>query len=73
MARYIEMRMRVGQLRQVEHPRLASRIAFETVATWAMHIKWDSAPEPFEPASSKPAVIDQVCRGLLSDEALGLG
>ncbi len=73
MARYVEMRVREGQLRPVEFPHLASRIALETVATWAMHIKWDLAPEPFEAKSTKAAVIEQICRGLLSDEALGVG
>jgi AcrR family transcriptional regulator len=70
LARYVALRVRAGQLRQVEHPQLASRIALETVATWAMHIKWDPAPEPYEPESTKAAVIGQICRGLLSDEAL---
>jgi AcrR family transcriptional regulator len=71
LARYVAQRGRAGQLHQVEHPQLASRVALETVATWAMHIKWDKAPEAFEPESTKAAVIEQICRGLLSDEALG--
>ena len=70
MARYITQRVEAGQLRQVENPRLASRIALETVATWAMHIKWDLSPEPFEPTEAKAAVIDQICRGLLLDDDL---
>jgi len=70
LARYIAQRVRAGQLHQVEHPQLAARIALETVATWAMHIKWDRAPEPYEPASTKAGVIEQICRGLLSDETL---
>jgi hypothetical protein len=70
LARYVAQRVRAGQLRQVEHPQLAARVALETVATWAMHIKWDRAPEPYEPESTKAAVIEQICRGLLSDEAL---
>jgi hypothetical protein len=70
LARYVAQRVRAGQLRQVEHPQLASRIALETVATWAMHIKWDRAPESYEPVSTKAAVIEQICRGLLSDAAL---
>jgi AcrR family transcriptional regulator len=70
LARYVAQRVRAGQLRQVEHPQLAARVALETVATWAMHIKWDQAPEPYEPESTKAAVIEQICRGLLSDEAL---
>jgi AcrR family transcriptional regulator len=69
LARYVAQRVRAGQLRQVEHPQLAARIALETVATWAMHIKWDRAPEPYEPESTKAAVIEQICRGLLSDQA----
>lgn len=70
LAHYVALRMRAGQLRRVENPQLAARIALETVATWAMHIKWDQAPEPYEPESTKAAVIEQICRGLLSDEAL---
>ena len=70
LARYVAQRMRAGQLRQVETPQLAARIALETVATWAMHIKWDKAPESYEPVSTKAAVIEQICRSLLSDEAL---
>jgi AcrR family transcriptional regulator len=70
MARYVAQRVRAGQLRQVEHPQLASRIALETIVTWAMHIKWDRAPEPYEPVSTKAVVIEQVSRGLLPDAAL---
>lgn len=70
LARYVAQRVKAGQFRQVEHPQLAARIALETVATWAMHIKWDKAPESYEPESAKAAVIEQICRGLLSDEAL---
>jgi AcrR family transcriptional regulator len=73
LARYVAQRVKAGQFRQVEHPQLASRIALETVATWAMHIKWDRAPESYEPESSKAAVIEQICRGLLSDEDLAAG
>ena len=70
LARYVAQRVKAGQLRQVEHPQLAARIALETVATWAMHIKWDRAPESYEPESTKAVVIEQICRGLLSDETL---
>lgn len=70
LAGYVAQRVKAGQLRQIEHPQLAARIALETVATWAMHIKWDRAPESYEPVSTKAAVIEQICRGLLSDDAL---
>ncbi len=68
LAHYVELRIRSGQFRQMEHPRLASRIALETIATWAMHIKWDQWPEPYEPVSTKAFVLEQVSRGLLADE-----
>jgi hypothetical protein len=72
LARYVAQRVRAGQLRQIEHPQLAARIALETVATWAMHIKWDRAPESYEPETAKIAVIEQICRSLLSDETLAV-
>ncbi len=66
-AKYVELRVRGGQFREIEHPRLAARIALETVTTWAMHIKWDRNPESYEPESTKAFVIEQVSRGLLPD------
>jgi AcrR family transcriptional regulator len=69
LARYVAKRVKAGQLRPTEHPQLASRVALETVVTWAMHIKWDRAPESYEPVSTKAAVIEQICRGLLADDA----
>ena len=70
MVRYVASRVEAGQLRQVENPQLASRIALETIATWAMHIKWDRAPEFYDPVSTKAFVIEQVSRGLLPDAVL---
>jgi hypothetical protein len=72
LTRYVAQRVKAGQLRHVEHPQLAARIALETVATWAMHIKWDRAPESYEPETAKIAVIEQICRSLLSDETLAV-
>ncbi len=70
LAEYFELRMRVGQIRPQPDPRLVARIAIETIATWAMHIKWDPAPEPLDPVESKESVIEFIARGLLSDDAL---
>ena len=64
LAKYIENRAREGQLRSDESPRLLARMAIETITTWAIHIKWDRAPEDFEPGSTKEAVIEYVARGL---------
>lgn len=69
LAEYLELRMRAGQIRPHPEPRLMARIAVETISTWAMHIKWDPAPEPFDPLESKRSVIEFIARGLLSEAA----
>lgn len=35
-----------------------------------MHIKWDRAPESYDPVSTKAFVIEQVSRGLLPEALL---
>jgi AcrR family transcriptional regulator len=64
IARYIERRIAVGQIRPLQNIRLAARIVIETVATWAVHIHWDNAPESFDPAESRSNAIDFLVRGL---------
>lgn len=68
LAEYVALRMRAGQLRSDLEPRLAARLIIESVATWAMHIKWDRAPEPFEPVSTRQSVIEFIVRGLAIGE-----
>ena len=67
LAEYMQLRMRAGQLRAHPVPALLARIAIETIATWAMHIKWDPSPEGFDPVAAKQAVIEYILRGLLSE------
>jgi hypothetical protein len=64
IARYIEQRIAVGQIRPVPNIRLAARIVIETVATWAVHIHWDRAPEVFELEDMRSSAIDFLVRGL---------
>lgn len=64
MARYIERRIAVGQIRAVPNVRLAARIVIETLSTWAVHIHWDKAPEAFDPKESRSNAIDFLVRGL---------
>ncbi len=66
MARYIELRVRAGQFRDVSNIRLAARMIIETVATWAIHIHWDRAPEDFDPDEARENAIDFLVRGLLA-------
>jgi AcrR family transcriptional regulator len=69
LADYLAARVRAGQLPAHASPRLLARIALETVVTWAMHIKWDRAPEVFDPQEAKHAVVDFVVRALLLGSA----
>lgn len=64
MARYLERRIAVGQIRAVPNIRLAARIVIETLSTWAVHIHWDKAPEAFDPKESRSNAIDFLVRGL---------
>ena len=53
-----------GQLRPVENVRLAARFIIETVATWAIHIKWDHSPESFDPQEARNNAIEFVVEAL---------
>jgi AcrR family transcriptional regulator len=63
VARYLEQRIAAGQVRPVPNLRLAARIVIETVATWAVHIHWDRAPEAFDDAEARENTIDFLVRG----------
>ncbi len=73
LAEYIQLRAKAGQIRAGTSARLLARLIIETTATWAMHIKWDASPEPFEPISTRAGVIEYIARGLLSDAAIHQG
>ena len=64
---YFELRAGAGQLRAMANPGLAVRYAIESLTTWALHIKWDSLPETYEPAEVRNYVVHQVASGLLLD------
>jgi AcrR family transcriptional regulator len=65
LAQYLAAREAAGQLSQQHEPRLLARIAIETIVTWAIHIKWDRAPEHFDPAAVRAAVLDCATSGVL--------
>jgi AcrR family transcriptional regulator len=63
--RYLELRSAAGQLRHFPSPQLAARMVIEVIATWAVHIHWDRAPEAFDPDDARENAIDFLMRGLL--------
>ena len=65
LARYLDMRMRGGQLRSVSNPRLAARMIVEVATTWAVHIKWDRSPENFDSLEARENAIDFLVQALV--------
>ena len=57
VADYLTLRIEGGQLRRVKNVRLAARFIIETLATWAIHIKWDRSPESFDPQEARENAI----------------
>lgn len=69
LARYFELRARGRQLRAIADPFLSARVVIETLMTWAVHIHWDPAPQPFDPKRARDTVIGFALAGLLHDTA----
>ena len=67
LASYIQSRVRANQFHSVGDLCLAARLVIETIATWAIHIKWDPSPQQFEPKAAEDNVISFLCRGLLKE------
>jgi AcrR family transcriptional regulator len=65
LARYLDARIEMGKLRAVSDARVAARFIVETVATWAVHIHWDPAPQEIEPKTAEETVVRFVLGGLL--------
>ncbi len=63
---YLESRTSRGVLRPLRDVRVAGRIVIETIATWAMHIKWDSS-QRFADDVARDTAIEFMLRGLLPD------
>lgn len=58
LVRYLGRRMDAGQLRRVPNLRLAARMVIEVCTTWAVHIKWDRAPEDLDPHEARENAVD---------------
>jgi len=69
---YLERRIAAGQLRAVPSAAVASRFIIETIATWAVHVHWDPAPQRYDPADAEETVVQFLLGGLIP-EATALG
>ncbi len=64
LVQYLEARIAARQLGAVGDARLGVRIIIETCTTWAVHIKWDRAPEDFDPDEARDEVVAVLVSGL---------
>ena len=69
LAEYLAARVRRRLLAPVEDTTVAARFVIETVATWAVHIHWDPAPQPIDPDVVERMVVDLIVRALAGPPA----
>lgn len=69
LVRYLEARTRAQQLPPVKDVAVAARFVIETVATWAVHIHWDPAPQPIDADLAQRTVVDLLVRALTGRSA----
>lgn len=65
LERLIELRVRAGQLRAGTTVALTARFIVETMATWAVHIHWDRAPQRFDTGEARANSILLLTNALL--------
>ncbi len=68
LTRYLESRIRRGRFPRVPDAAVAARFVIETIATWAVHIHWDPAPQPIAPDLAEETVVRLLTRGLVGSE-----
>ena len=64
LTRYLDARICKGKLPPVPDVAVAARFVIEAVATWAVHIHWDPAPQPIDPRDAEETVVRMVVVGL---------
>jgi AcrR family transcriptional regulator len=64
LRRYLEERIRRGQLGAVEDVAVTARIVLETVVFWAVHRHWDPAPQRVDERVAESTVVAFITRAL---------
>jgi AcrR family transcriptional regulator len=64
LVRYLESRIRSRKFPRVPDVPVAARFVIEAIATWAVHIHWDPAPQPIDPEVAEETLVRIVMRGL---------
>jgi len=68
LKRYLEARAASGAIPSLLDAALAARFVIEAIATWAVHVHWDPAPQRFDAGVAEDTVVRFLVRGLLGDE-----
>jgi AcrR family transcriptional regulator len=66
LARYLESRIEKGLLPSTPDSSATARFVVEAVATWAVHIHWDPAPQGIDSETAEELVVRFVLGGLLA-------
>jgi AcrR family transcriptional regulator len=61
---YLGLQMEAGTLPALSQPRIAARLALETVAFWAVHRHWDPSPQNLDEGAVEDVVIRMLLGGL---------
>ncbi len=67
LASYLESRIASGHLKSVRDVPAAARFVIESIATWAVHIHWDPAPQGIDPTDAEETVVHFLLGGLMKE------
>jgi AcrR family transcriptional regulator len=67
LVRYLDARIRKGHLSPLPDTAVAARFVIEAIATWAVHIHWDPAPQRIDPRDAEETVVRIVVNGLTGE------
>jgi AcrR family transcriptional regulator len=67
LERYVESRLRAGQLRSVPDVPAATRVVIEMVAFWAVHRHWDPHPQTLDDGVAEDTVVRFVVGALVKE------
>ncbi len=67
LRRYLTSCANRGALRVLPDVAVTARFVIEAVATWAVHIQWDPAPQPIDPDDAKETLVRIVVGGLIKE------
>jgi AcrR family transcriptional regulator len=65
LVRYLEARIHQGRIPPLLDVPVAARFVVETIATWAVHIHWDPAPQSIDPELVESSIVQLVVGGLV--------